>query len=180
MSQAQADAITASLNLPSINVYHFWVTEQWHTENIYNLLKFQIKGFMCYFFHSSLLFFSPKGTACVMRLVLLSCPRCVNHCLKSDSQGQMNSGVCGEPSSPQQSWEMTGEGETPHWPSRERNLPDEKEWRWGSQTVFCRAQWKNKRQWTWIKMHEIPSEHKKPFFTVGRVVKPWCRLPREA
>lgn len=110
MSQVEADAIVASLNLLSINVYNFWVTEQWQTENIFNLLKFQTKGFTCYFYSFQSPFF-PKGTAYAMRLVL-SYPWCINHYLKSDSQCQMSLGICGDPSSPQQSRRATGEGDS--------------------------------------------------------------------
>lgn len=132
MSQVQAGTITA-LNLLSINVYNFWVTEQWHTKNIYNLLIFQKKGFMCYLFPSS---FFPRGTAFVTRLELLIYPQCINHCLKSDSWGQMSSGTCGVLSSPQQSKERREEEKTPHQQSKERKLPDGKEWRWESWSLL--------------------------------------------
>lgn len=70
-----------------------------------------------------------------------------------------------------------------HHLSRERSLPDGKEWKWESQTLSCRAQGKKKRQWIWVKMQEIPSEHKKHFYycwvggqTLSRVAQTGLRI----
>lgn len=140
MSQVQAGNITA-LNLLSINVYNFWVTEQGHIKNIYNLLIFQKKGFITF----SLPVSFQKALPLLQDWSFL-----ITHNALTIAQNLIHGVRWAQAlveTYPLHSSPKKGESRKRLLinETRKGNYMMEKKWRWESQRLFCRTKWKTKR-----------------------------------